>query len=117
MSLTNHALIRTIGPLVLVLWIGLLPSVSRAQDAQNPQRDAQRDHAETLLAPISLSLQPAIPESVYAPPAAPKPTEGINQGAVHFGLDVGYVTDYLYRGIELSELPEFNRDPLNLSTI
>ncbi|HEY7086931.1 MAG TPA: hypothetical protein VH518_02510 [Tepidisphaeraceae bacterium] len=55
--------------------------------------------------PLSLSLQPSEPETVYAPPAAPAPGTGINEGAVHFELAIGYFTDYVYRGIEIFEPP------------
>jgi len=58
------------------------------------------------LRPINLSLQPDNnPDSVYAPPAPPRPEEGVNQGGVHFDLNVGYFTDYIYRGIEIFEPP------------
>src|SRR5262245_40099765 len=52
-----------------------------------------------------LSLQPESPDSVYAPPSPPRPEEGINQGGVHFDLGVAYMTDYVYRGIEIFETP------------
>jgi hypothetical protein len=55
--------------------------------------------------PLTLSLQPSEPESVYAPPAPARADEGINEGAVHFDLAVGYFTDYVYRGIEIFEPP------------
>jgi hypothetical protein len=61
--------------------------------------------------PLSLSLQPEEPESVYAPPAPPRTDAGINEGAVHIDVAVGYFTDYLFRGIEFAELPSFNRNP------
>jgi hypothetical protein len=40
-------------------------------------------------------------ESVYAPPEPERPEEGVNEGGVHFGLEVRYVTDYVYRGVEM----------------
>src|SRR5450432_2584123 len=55
--------------------------------------------------PLTLSLQPAEPESVYAPPVPPRDDEGINQGAVHFDLSVGYASDYVFRGIEIFNPP------------
>lgn len=39
-------------------------------------------------------------QSVYAPPAPPKPDQGINQGALNLDIKVNYMTDYIYRGIE-----------------
>ncbi len=59
----------------------------------------------------SLSLQPD-PESVYAPPAPPRENEGVNEGGVTLTLSVSYFTDYVHRGLELFELPEFNPDPI-----
>src|SRR5262249_28447103 len=44
------------------------------------------------------------PESVYAPPQPPREDEGFNQGAVHLNLIVRYMTDYVYRGIDHSEV-------------
>ncbi|HVT90387.1 MAG TPA: hypothetical protein VHD56_16155 [Tepidisphaeraceae bacterium] len=71
-------------------------AVSQAQAQSNIDKPFQ---------PINLSLQPAEPESVYAPPMLPRDDQGINQGAVHFDLSVGYFTDYVYRGIEIFEPP------------
>jgi hypothetical protein len=54
--------------------------------------------------PLNLALEGG-PESVYAPPTPPPENSGVNEGAVHFDLFVGYFTDYVYRGIELFEPP------------
>lgn len=43
-------------------------------------------------------------ESVYAPPSPPREDEGINQGGVNLDLTVKYLTDYVYRGIDHSEV-------------
>ncbi|HEY1629580.1 MAG TPA: hypothetical protein VGF52_06955, partial [Tepidisphaeraceae bacterium] len=79
-----------------------------------------RVQAQALSAPIkplALSLDPAEPESVYAPPAPPRPDEGINQGAVHFDLSVGYATDYVFRGIEIFNPPvKQNRSNLQINS-
>lgn len=56
-------------------------------------------------APPLLSLQPAPPDSVYAPPSPLNEGPQINQGGVHFELGVAYFTDYVYRGIEVFEPP------------
>src|SRR5690348_3551785 len=52
--------------------------------------------------PILLSLQPE-PASVYAPPAAPREQVGLNEGGVHVRLDVNYMTDYVFRGLDRSD--------------
>lgn len=44
------------------------------------------------------------PESIYAPPAPPREDEGVNQGGVNIDLHVRYMTDYVYRGVDHSEL-------------
>jgi len=56
--------------------------------------------------------QPA-PETVYAPPAPPRPDEGYNAGAVHVSLVIDYATDYVFRGVELFD-PPGAEDSLNL---
>ena len=45
------------------------------------------------------------PDSVYAPPVPESEAEGVNQGGVHLDFEVGYFTDYIYRGIEKFEPP------------
>lgn len=66
--------------------------------------------------PINLSLQPAAEqrESVYAPPAPPREDEGVNEGAVHFDLLIGYFTDYVFRGIERFDTQLGHEDRANL---
>jgi hypothetical protein len=49
--------------------------------------------------PLTLSTEGGVPDSVYAPPAPPREDEGLNQGGVHFGLDLSYLDRYLYRGV------------------
>jgi len=49
--------------------------------------------------PLTLSTEGSTPDSVYAPPAPPREDEGLNQGGVHFGLDLSYLNRYLYRGV------------------
>jgi hypothetical protein len=53
--------------------------------------------------PQALTLQQP-PESIYAPPTPPRVEEGVNQGAIHLDLAVRYMTDYVYRGIDFSEV-------------
>ncbi len=56
----------------------------------------------------AIAASPAIaqqrPESIYAPPAPPREDQGVNEGAVHLDLTVRYMTDYVYRGIDRSEV-------------
>jgi hypothetical protein len=67
--------------------------------------------------PLSLSLDPGEPESVYAPPTPQRSDEGVNQGAVHFDLSVGYATDYVFRGIEIFNPPvKQNRSNLQIDS-
>lgn len=68
--------------------------------------------AAPTFAPIELSLQPE-PESVYAPPEPFREEEGFNAGGVNFEFTVAYLTDYVFRGIEIFE-PEGGEDRLNL---
>lgn len=68
--------------------------------------------AAALLLPNTVLAQPA-PESVYAPPEPPPERSGTNEGAVKFDLDVRYMTDYVYRGVEFLEVPAAE-DRLNL---
>src|SRR4051812_47503200 len=44
------------------------------------------------------------PESIYAPPQPPREDQGLNEGGVHTDLTVRYMTDYVYRGIDFSEV-------------
>ncbi len=50
-----------------------------------------------------LSIMPDA-ESVYAPPGAPVEDAGLNKGGVNFRLDTWYTTDYVFRGIDRSEV-------------
>jgi hypothetical protein len=43
-------------------------------------------------------------ESIYAPPEPVKEQEGVNAGGVNFRLTVNYMTDYVYRGVDHSEV-------------
>lgn len=42
-------------------------------------------------------------ESVYAPPEPAREDQGVNEGGVSFKLDISYMTDYVFRGIDRSE--------------
>jgi hypothetical protein len=57
---------------------------------------------QTFYPPPKMMLAPD-DDSVYAPRALPSPQGGRNDGGVNFGLDVWYVSDYVYRGVDRSE--------------
>jgi len=61
----------------------------------------------------SMTLAQSAPESVYAPPELPTEADGTNLGAVHMELSLTYFTDYVYRGVEVFEVPG-PEDQLNL---
>ena len=42
-------------------------------------------------------------ESIYEPPGPPREEEGVNKGGANFALRVSYLTDYVYRGVDMSE--------------
>jgi hypothetical protein len=48
------------------------------------------------------------PESIYAPPAPAREIDKTNEGGVNFTLDVNYLTDYVFRGIDRSEVAGIN---------
>ncbi len=52
-------------------------------------------------------------ESIYEDVGPPRPEEGFNSGGVNFDLTVSYLTDYVFRGVDQSELGE-NEDAPNL---
>lgn len=59
--------------------------------------------AQSFYPPPKLMLDPD-DDSVYAPRALPSPQSGRNDGGVNFGLDIWYVSDYVYRGVDRSEV-------------
>lgn len=67
--------------------------------------------AETTADRPALLLQDV--PSVYAPPAPLRPEDGVNMGGVHVDLRVNYMTDYVFRGIEIMEVPA-SEDAANL---
>lgn len=54
----------------------------------------------------SLALAQQTPPSVYAPPELPTDADGTNMGAVNLEVNVRYLTDYVYRGVEVFESPK-----------
>jgi hypothetical protein len=53
--------------------------------------------------PPRLLIQSSDYDSVYAPPEPYVPNTGINEGGVKFNLDVSYLTDYVFRGVDEGE--------------
>lgn len=45
-------------------------------------------------------------QSVYAPPAPTTIEEGINEGGLRFDFDLAYLTDYVYRGVNYTEVTD-----------
>ena len=65
--------------------------------------------------PLRLTAQSDY-QSVYAPPDPVDANTGVNEGGVRFDLNVSYLTDYVYRGIDMSEFiasfdPEGDNQP------
>ena len=77
---------------------------------------ATRSHAQVSapqeLKPVNFSLKQQ-PESVYAPPAPTREDQGVNEGGVNLDLTITYMTDYIFRGIEILE-PPGSEDRINL---
>lgn len=57
--------------------------------------------------PLTLAEQP---ESIYPDPEPPLPNTGVNEGGVHLSLSVNYLTDYVFRGIDRSEVGAIDPD-------
>ncbi len=62
--------------------------------------------------PAYLSIESEIP-SVYAPPSPITEADGTNLGGVKLDLEVRYMTDYIFRGVEILEVPA-SEDAANL---
>lgn len=54
--------------------------------------------------PLKLAVTPQEPPSVYALPAPGAAQEPTNAGGVNINMNVRYMTDYVYRGIDIPEL-------------
>jgi hypothetical protein len=81
------------GKALAILTTSLIAGLSTSSRAQITSPD--------FVAPISLQQRP---ESIYAPAAPPREDQGVNEGAVHLDFTVRYMTDYVYRGIDHSEV-------------
>ena len=78
-------------------WIVIILALAGSVARGGPISDA--------VSPSALTLQPqGPPESIYAPPRPAREDEGVNEGAVHIDLTVRYMTDYVYRGLDFSEV-------------
>ncbi|MCC6239243.1 MAG: hypothetical protein IT448_02955 [Phycisphaerales bacterium] len=66
--------------------------------------------ADSFDQPSQLTLTPDV-ASVYAPPSPNSETEGVNSGGVHIDLEVRYMTDYIFRGMEILEVPGSEDSP------
>jgi hypothetical protein len=75
---------------------------ARAQTAEIEDQDLTPPSSELTLAPLALSAAPE-DQSVYAPPAPPRPDEGVNAGGVNLDLRFRYATDNVYRGVSRTE--------------
>ena len=66
--------------------------------------------------PLHLAMLADEPESIYPTPNVERPREeeGINAGGVNFHLTFNYLTDYVYRGIDHSEVGNASEDAPNL---
>jgi hypothetical protein len=52
-------------------------------------------------------------ETVYAPPKPIAPEQGTNQGGVNFNLEALLLTNYVYRGVDYSDVPGASGSDLN----
>lgn len=70
----------------------------------------------TLVAAAALSAGwvMAEDETVYAPPKPTAPDQATNQGGVNFDLDVLLLTNYVYRGVDYSDVPGASGSDLNM---
>ena len=103
------------GRLLLVATLLALPAPLAA--AQEEAYDDPADASDASDAPAAtprVAGLDAVPESVYGIPEIRTPGAGFNDGGVHFGFDVRYATDYVFRGFEPVE-PQVSEDAVNVS--
>ena len=82
-------------------FIALLVTLVLPLSLATPARAQSVSASPSFASPLTLQQRP---ESIYAPPAPPREDEGINEGAVHLDLTVRYMTDYIFRGVDRSEV-------------
>lgn len=92
-------------------WLVVAAAAGMSSAQEPPYFDRPVDD-ERAVQPLMLANGIDVP-SVYAPPALPTEAEGVNEGGVGVDLTVRYVTDYVFRGIEVLEVPS-GEDTLNL---
>lgn len=77
----------------------MLLALGAAAHAQSTRPAAREDLRSEIR---KLSLVPDEP-SVYAPPSLPREDEGVNFGGANLDLTAGYMTAYVYRGIDFDK--------------
>ena len=68
-----------------------------------------------LLAGLCSAVALGQDESVYAPPTPVGPDEGTNEGGVSLELDVRYLTDYLYRGVDYTRTDRSDNEEMDMN--
>ena len=83
--------------------VGFHPVAARAEwaSAAAPALASPSPAADALVRPLHLVDDPG---TIYAPLEPPRPNTGVNQGGLHLSLTISYLTDYVYRGIDRSEV-------------
>ena len=66
--------------------------------------------ARAEIQPLKLSFAPE-DESVYAPPVPAREDQGTNMGGVNLDLSFSFLSDYVYRGVNHSDLPRSSHKP------
>ena len=88
-----------VGPAVVCIAASVAPAFG-AEPAAAPFRLTEEPFRLTD-EPLRLLVQSDY-ESVYAPPDPISANTGVNEGGVHVALDLSYMSDYVYRGINES---------------
>jgi hypothetical protein len=81
--------------------IGFYPVAARAEPSTAASSTLAPPAADALARPLHLVDDPG---TIYAPLEPPRPNTGVNRGGLHLSLTVSYLTDYVYRGIDRSEV-------------
>jgi hypothetical protein len=89
---------------VLTFCAAVLACAASALGASPPRSaDALNPWGPSTTRPVTLAMIDE-PESIYAPPAPPREIDKTNEGGVRFALNFDYLTDYVFRGIDRSEV-------------
>ncbi len=89
--------------LALAMGAGLARAEEPAVQASGQVAGQGPGASGSTFAPAALSLLPE-DQSVYAPPVPAREDEGLNLGGVNFDINFRYLTDYVYRGVDHSEV-------------